>query len=238
MTTLLDAAGQARHDWVTAATVVLSADPRVMAVSLVGSLGRGAGDAFSDVDLIVSVATPVPASLRADPVTGLGLPGPVLFVRPKPRNAPAGGTYLAVCVELAGLPVLVDLYVWPATTAVIPAGGSVLFQRGDVARSSVGLVETLAEHPPDDPAGADPDDPATTLLLVQLAAKYWARADQPRYAGICQQLHLPADRSTDALRRLLDNQPPATPADAITAARRLLAVADEHRHTHHREPQR
>jgi hypothetical protein len=216
---------QARGRWLTEATSVLQADPVVAGVWLVGSLGRGDGDGYSDIDLIVAVDPPIPAAVLADPVGGLNLPGLVLYTRPKPRNAPAGGTYLAVCVEMAGLPVLVDLYVWPAATAAVPAAGAVLYQRGEVRRSSLDLFALLAEHPADDLAGADPDDPASLLFLIQLAAKYHARGDQPRRAGIYRQLHL-RDQDTTALRQLLENQVPHPRLGrAVAAVRRLLELA-------------
>lgn len=90
----------------------------------------------------------------------------LLRTGPKPRNASAGGACLAVCLGMASLPVLVDLYLWPATTAAVPTAGSVLFQGGEVFRSPSGLLEALAQCP----AGADRRDPASVLLRVQLTA--------------------------------------------------------------------
>jgi len=218
---------QARGRWLTDATSRLQADPVVAGVWLVGSLGRGDGDGYSDIDLIVAVDPLIPAAMLADPVGGLHLPGPVLYTRPKPRNAPTRGTYLAVCVEMAGLPVLVDLYVWPAATAAVPAGGAVLYQRGEARRSPLELLALLAEHPADDPDGADPDDPASLLFLIQLAAKYHARGDQRRRAGIYRQLHLRDQDTTAVLRQLLENSVPHSGLGrAVAAVRRLLDLAD------------
>ncbi|GAA1581156.1 nucleotidyltransferase domain-containing protein [Actinoplanes couchii] len=224
----LAASAQARRSWVTAAARVLSVDQRVRGVWLVGSLSHGRGDAFSDVDLIVVAGEPVPADLRDDPFAGLRMPGTVLYARRKPRNAPAGGGYLAVCLDMAGLPVLVDMYLWPVTTAVLPAGGNVLFHRGEVIRSTRGLLEVLAACPADDPAGADPTDPVSVFFLIQLAAKYHARADHSRYAGICRQLRIPAD-DFRALRLLLAGCSLSTEPGVTRAVERLLDVADEHR---------
>lgn len=218
---------QARGRWLAEATSVLRPRPVVAGVWLVGSLGRGDGDGYSDIDLIVAVDSPIPAVLLADPVGGLHLPGPVLYTRSKPRNAPAGGTYLAECVEMAGMPVLVDLYVWPAATAAVPAGGAVLYQRDEVRRSSLELLALLAEHRADDPAGADPDDPACLLFLIQLVAKYHARGDQLRRAGIYRQLKMRDQDTTVLLRELLENQVPhPVLGRAVAAVRRLLDLAD------------
>jgi hypothetical protein len=87
-----DAVGQlaavvaARDAWVAEATAMLQADREVVGVILVGSLARGDGDAWSDVDLIVALDSPISRTLLADPFAGLGLPGVVLYRRPKPRN--------------------------------------------------------------------------------------------------------------------------------------------------------
>jgi len=87
----LDGSAVARQRWLEQTTGMLSGLPYVAGVWLVGSLGRGDGDAFSDVDLVVAVDATVPAEVVADPAAGLRLPGHQLYVRPKPRNAPAGG---------------------------------------------------------------------------------------------------------------------------------------------------
>ena len=55
----------------------------------------------SDVDLVVAVDDTTPSGVFSDPVAGLDLPGVVLYRRPKPRNAPAGGAYLAILVNPA-----------------------------------------------------------------------------------------------------------------------------------------
>jgi hypothetical protein len=223
---LVAAVTDARTGWLSAALNALQQHRFVTGAWLAGSLGRGDADPYSDIDLVVATDA-APADVLADPVGGLRLPGPVLYTRAKPRNAPAGGGYLAVCVELAGLPVLVDLYIWPATTAAVPAGGGVLYQRGQLRRSPLGLLALLAEYPADDPAGADPDDPASLLFLIQLAAKYHARGDQPRRAGIYRQLHLQDHVTTVGLRHLLENQVPRPGLGrAVAAVGRLLDLAD------------
>jgi hypothetical protein len=182
------AVAREREMWLAAVTELLTRHTFVAGGVAAGSLGQGPGDGYSDVDLVVEVDATTPSAVLADPVAVLPVPGTVLYTRPKPRNAPAGGAYLAICVELAGLPVLVDLYLWPAATAAVPAGGRVLYARTELPRSGLGFMARLDRHRSADTTGADPGHPAV-LLLVQLAAKYHARGDDRRH-GIHQQLHI------------------------------------------------
>jgi hypothetical protein len=200
---------------------------------LVGSLGRGDGDAFSDVDLVVAVDATVLAEVIADPAAGLGLPGRQLYVRPKPRNAPAGGGYVAVGMELAGLPLLVDVFVWPAASAAVPAGARVLFERRRMPRSELDFIPLLDAHRTRDQRGSDPLAAGTVLMLVQLAAKYLARGNPSRLSGICAQLGIPADTCDMAtLRAVIADRIPTSPATqpAVDAVHRLLEHADLVRH--------
>ncbi len=204
---------------------VLHADARVVGAVLVGSLACGDADAFSDVNAIVVLDAPASQLLVIDPFVGLRLPGVVLYRRPKPRNAPAGGAYLCVCLELAGLPVLIDLYVWPASTTAVPAGGRILVERAPLPRAQLGLLALLAENPATDDTGSDPGDPATLLMLIQLMAKYQARGDRQRQAAICRQLRVGDIGGVGELRRLLTARlaalrPASTPA--LAAVGRLL----------------
>lgn len=229
---LLAAVADVRSSWLAAATSVLAANPLVASVWLVGSLGRNEGDGFSDVDLIVAVDQPVPDSFQTSPFAGLGLPGTVLFERPKPRNAPADGAYRALCLDLGGLPVLTDLYLWPAATAAVPAGAQVLLERTVLTRSDLAFMPLLDRHRTPDPTGADPTAAETTLMLIQLAAKYHARADTARLAGIAGQLGLPPDPDVLLLRQTLHQR--GAPGrdqplqDAFAAVGELLTLADEH----------
>lgn len=168
--------------------------------------------------------------MLADPVSALYLPGLVLFTRPKPRNAPAGGAYLAICVELAGLPVLVDLYLWPTATAAVPAEARIVYARTELPRSDLAFMPLLDRHRTAEPTGADPHHPASTLLLVQLAAKYHLRRDDRRRHGIHQQLQIRPEAGPDTLRGVLEQRVDLTGwpqfSAAVAAAHRLLDLAD------------
>lgn len=226
------AVSEARSGWINAAAASLRRCSFVTGAWLVGSLGSGSGDAFSDVDLIVAVDPGAPSSALAEPFAALDLPGDVLFTRPKPRNAPTGGAYLAVCLDLAGLPVVVDLYLWPSETAAVPAGGRVVYTRSAQSALPVSELEFMAlldRHRTADSTGADPGHPASVLLLVQLAAKYYARGDTARQRGIHRRLKIPDGAGPAVLHDLLETRislkdyPQLQPA--VAAAHRLLRHA-------------
>ncbi|MEU8331646.1 nucleotidyltransferase domain-containing protein [Micromonospora sp. NPDC048839] len=175
---LLAAVVEARTAWLAATVDVLHQRKSVGAAWLVGSLGRGSADPYSDVDLVVAVDDTTPQSVLDDPVASLHLPGRLLFTRGKPRNAPAGGGYVTVCVELAALPVLIDFYLWPVTTAAIPTDGRLrLYRESPPPRTGLAFMPLLDQHRTPDSTGADANHPASILLLVQLAAKYQARGE-------------------------------------------------------------
>jgi hypothetical protein len=222
----------ARTGWLMQALGVFSSHRFVEAVWVEGSLGRGDADAFSDIDLVLAIGQSASPSVFADPIAGLGLPGRVLYTRDKPKNAPAGGAYRAACVELAALPVLVDLYLWLAATATMSATARLLLQRGDrPPRSHLSFLPLISRYPSADTRDSDPYQPQTVLMLVQLAAKYLARSDHEREATIRRLLRDPASAGdAAALRRLLAARV-GTMADssleaAVTAVHRLIEIAE------------
>jgi predicted kinase len=221
---------RARAAWITATTAALRQHPFVRGAWLVGSLATGTADPHGDVDLIVSVDRSTPPAALTDPVDGLRLPGTVLYTRTEPRNAPADGVHLAVCVELGGLPVLVNLHLWPHATAVVPAEGQILYSTGEPPpRSDLELTSLPNSHRAGDTTGADPIQPTTVLLLTHLAAKHLARGDQSRYTATARRLGLPV-HGTPALRHILDHRIDLTAhpelGAAVRAVHRLLDLTD------------
>lgn len=225
----------ARNAWLDVVTAILVARPWAVGVWLVGSLGRGNGDAYSDVDLVVAVDHSAPRVAVTDPVAGLSLPGRIVYRRSKPCNAPAGGAYLALGVELCELPVLVDIFVWPANTAAVPDGALVLHERANLPRTGMTFVQLLDLHRSSAATGSDPHDPGTVLMLVQLAAKYFVRGNEPKLAGICDQLGAAASDGCDlaTLRSILEQRiDPVTHAhtrDGVRAVQRLLELVERQR---------
>lgn len=112
-------------------------DPRVRAVWLFGSLGRGDEDALSDLDIFVVVGD---EDVPSDPLHRRSFSAqfdtPLLFLE-APQNAPAGGAYLLVYYDAPTAPHQVDWYWQPYSLAAIPPETKVLFDRVGLERSEV-----------------------------------------------------------------------------------------------------
>lgn len=229
----LTALTRSRDAWLTGAIGELRRLPFVTGAFLVGSLAAGLADPSSDIDLIVVVDDSTPVPIFTDPAAGLGLGGTVLYVRPKARNSPAGGAYRALCLELGGLPMLADVYLWPAATAAVPTGAKVLLEKTALARNDLAFMPLLDRYRTADTTGADPQATASIMMLISLAAKYHARADTSRLAAIASQLGLPPSPDALLLRQTLHQRidPGGNPQleNTITAIGELLTLADEHR---------
>jgi predicted nucleotidyltransferase len=123
---------QAERDELLARVVkLLASDERVVAAWLYGSLGRGEGDAWSDIDLWVVVADEHIGEIvagRHEFNAGFGTP---LIVVDAPQNAPAGGAFLSVVYgDLPSGPQHVDWTWQTRKDALVPHDAKVLFDRG------------------------------------------------------------------------------------------------------------
>jgi hypothetical protein len=196
-----------------AALTTIAAAARLAGVGAllsVGSLGRGAGDEFSDLDLI---AVPGSDGQRLDLHDLFG--EQVVAVLDKPSNAPDGGSYTGICLTVAGMACWIDWYVWPAVTAGVPADSVVLFDDYGLPASSlefIALLDTVRTKT------VQPVDPLVDLLLrVGVAAKYLSRGDHARIHRLLPETA--TLQPSDAIRYLHDRL-----AD-ITAPRLGAAVA-------------
>lgn len=224
-------AAEARTRWLRALTSQLNDDRRVAGAWLVGSTGSGTQDVWGDIDLVVSVESP---TCLPDPVEWVSaLPASALmFTLEVPRNAPADGAYLGLCLGLAELPVWSDWYLWPAATAAVPAGATVVVERpaAPLRRSEESFMALLDRHRTSATTKADRDDPRFRLLAVMLGAKYLAHGDETRLDHMISLLGVKdgIGSTLDApLRRTLlcVDQPALRPAAAAVSA--LLDLACE-----------
>jgi hypothetical protein len=226
----------ARDAWLAATSRQLHGDERVAAVWLVGSLGQDGGDAWSDVDLALIVRDQDLHRLAERRRSEFGRFGEVLVAIDAP-NAPAGGAYLGVAYAIGELPLWVDWYLWPLSTARRPSDARVLIERAELPPPATKPHEALIQHSrATDPHAvqdrfADPVDFA--VAMVPIAAKYIARRqpqeasellglldrDAPNALGVCEQL--------SALRRILQWVERERPSPAVQAAAAVLDLTEQ-----------
>lgn len=232
----LTAHAAARDAWLDATTRQLQGDERIAAVWLVGSLGQGGGDEWSDVDLALVVRDedlPVLAERRRSVFSRFG---EVLVAIDAP-NAPAGGAYLGVAYAAGDLPLWVDWYLWPLSTARRPNDARVLIERAALpppaAEPHAALLQRSRAADPQavHDLFADPVD--FTVAMVPVAAKYIARGqpreankllglldrDAPNALGVREQL--------SALRRILRRAERTRPGAAVQAAAAVLDLTEQ-----------
>lgn len=175
---MVAALANGRARWLAQTVPALQAD----AVWLVGSLGSGGDDEWSDVDLIV-----VGGECALDK-TLLTLDQTLLTVE-MPGNGPVGGGYVGAMYDVGPLPLWVDWYWWPSD-APIPREARLL--AGEGTAGSLDLAETLELIGRGLP-GPAPDPNVFALAMMPLAAKYIARGEVEKAAAMAAMLDAPND---------------------------------------------
>lgn len=163
------AAGRAR--WLAETVPALQAE----GVWLVGSLGSGKGDEWSDVDIVV--------------VGGECVLDETLLTLEMPDNGPVGGGYVGAMYDVGPLPLWVDWYQWPSG-APVPRDSRLLAGAG--VAGSLDLSETLELVGRGLP-GPAPDPDVFALAMLPLAAKHIARDDVEKAAAMASMLGAPSD---------------------------------------------
>jgi len=226
----------ARDAWLDATRRQLHGDERVAAVWLVGSLGQGSGDEWSDVDLVVVARDAHLPVLVEECRSEFSRFGEVLVAIDAP-NGPAGGAYVGVAYAVDDLPLWVDWYIWPLSTARRPSDARVLIERADLPPPATKPHGALIQQS----RAADPQavhdrfaDPVDfTVAMVPIAAKYIARGqpqearellrlldrDAPDALGVREQL--------SALRRILQRAEEERPSTAVQAAAAVLDLTEQ-----------
>jgi hypothetical protein len=226
----------ARDAWLAATSRQLHGDERVAAVWLVGSLGQESGDAWSDLDLVVVARDEHLPALVERRRSEFSRFGEVLVAIDAP-NGPAGGAYLGVAYAVGELPLWVDWYLWPLSTARRPSDAWVLIERAALPPPATKPHAALIQHS----RAADPQavhdrfaDPVDfTVAMVPIAAKYIARRqpreaeellrlldrDAPKALGVREQL--------SALRRILRRAEEERPSTAVQAAAAVLDLTEQ-----------
>lgn len=167
-----------RHALQSRLTDALHADPTIQAAWLWGSLGRGTGDALSDLDLWLITTTPL-----TDGVPPTITPYPALLGTPlvqvlAPQNAPVAGAYLLTIYPGVNGPFQIDWYWQAPDQAAIPTTTSLIVSRLPLPETTD--APSFGSHAP---GVLTPIDQATQTLhffwaMVLIAAKHVARAPQ------------------------------------------------------------
>jgi hypothetical protein len=201
---------------------LLQEDHAVVAAWLLGSLGRGDADDLSDIDVWVVVRDEDIDGVRLDPPARAARLGPLLLALPAPQNAPAGGAYLLALYEGRTGPHQVDWYWEPASTAMLPEGVRVLFDRVGLCRSGLRPFETApAPQSPAEREAAAAGRLTFFWAMLPIAAKKIARRQPWEAVGVLAMLRNALRETAELLEiapvdeRLLDLLPPGDRANQL-----------------------
>jgi predicted nucleotidyltransferase len=166
--------GQLRDSLLDQVLGLLEADRVVEGVALIGSLGRGEADNWSDIDLLLLMGDRALARFADDPAASPWARADLLA--DGRHNSPAGATSVGATHLLSGLPVHVDLHVHPVARARWPADGRVVFERRPIETGTASFDQLNASGPRQ-PATAKSADEVRKIHLsyVQVAGKYVGR---------------------------------------------------------------
>lgn len=169
---------------------LLQADRAVEGVALVGSLGRGTADNWSDIDLLILTNDEAIPRFADDPAAR---PWARADLRSDGRhNSPAGATSMGLTHIRSGLPLWVDLHVHPVTRTPWPSDSRPAFQRQPIG-SGTQTFDQLNASGPRQPATLKTPAEIRRIHLsyVPIGGKYIARRS-PRALDMIRFLgHLP-----------------------------------------------
>jgi Nucleotidyltransferase domain len=153
---------------------LLEADPAVDGVALVGSLGRGDEDNWSDIDLLILASDQFIRQFMNEPTASPWARADLLS--DGRHNSPAGATSLGTTRIRSGLPLWVDLHVHPAGQTPWPVDSRVVFERRAAETGTLPFDEFNASGPRQ-PATAKTAAEVRRIHLgyVPIAGKYVGR---------------------------------------------------------------
>lgn len=188
---------------------LLTADPEVAGAALVGSLGRGGADNWSDIDLLILMDDEAIARFADDPARRPWARADLLS--DGRHNSPADATSAGATHLRDGLPLWVDLHVHPVARTAWPTDSRPIFARRPIATGDLTFDRLNASGPRQPPTTKSAAEIRRIhLSYVPIAGKYIARRS-PRAAPMIGFLgNLPAFTATD-------------PADQLHTLRQIAA---------------
>ena len=153
---------------------LLKADPVVEGAALIGSLGRGVADNWSDIDLLILMDDRALARFVDEPAARPWAQADLLS--DGRHNSPAGATSMGATHIRSGLPLWVDLHVHPATRTRWPTDGRTVFERRPIEMGTLSFDQLNASGSRQ-PATAKTADEIRRIHLsyVPIGGKYVGR---------------------------------------------------------------
>jgi Nucleotidyltransferase domain len=153
---------------------LLEADLAVAGVALIGSLGRGEADNWSDADLLVLMGNRALARFKDEPAASPWAQADLLV--DGRHNSPAGAMSVGATHLRSGLPVRVDLHVHPVARTPWPIDGRVVLERRPI-EAGTWSFDQLNTDGPRQPAVAKTSAEIRKIHLsyVPTAGKYVGR---------------------------------------------------------------
>jgi hypothetical protein len=221
-----------RSRWLDAVIAALQDDQPVVGVALVGSLGGGRADDWSDIDLLVVVEDAALDDFVAPDRLPSG-PGQPTFAIDARHNGPRGTRAVSAQYVVDRLPLWVDWHVHPVSLANWPSDCSVVFDPRGVGHTRADFSEYLnrGQHEPFIPKSPE-EHQAMQLALIPIAGKQLARRS-PEAARTIEFLGGPYEPEATwqdqlaSLRRLLEGFTTLGRPDSLAAAHAFLALLEE-----------
>jgi hypothetical protein len=219
-----------RDAWLGKALDWLQRNHGVAGAALVGSLGRGDFDDWSDVDLLIAV----PDEAADEYADMTRLPGAecLCLSFDARQNSPRGTGAVSGQYIIEGLPLWADLYVYPVSRAGWATDAHVIFDRRGLPSLERTFAAHLAAREPQ-PAVPKPanDHRLLQIALIPVAGKHIARRS-PGTARMIEFLggpYLPGAEPRehlDAVRQLLARHRDDGPAESLLAASAYLGIIE------------
>ncbi|HEY7261392.1 MAG TPA: nucleotidyltransferase domain-containing protein [Trebonia sp.] len=188
----------------------LKADLAVEGVALVGSLGRGKADNWSDIDLLILMGDQALARFAGEPAASPWAQADLLS--DGRHNSPAGATSVGTTHIRSGLPLWVDLHVHPAGRTRWPTDSRIIFERRPIEVGAMSFDQLNASGSRQPPTAKTTDEIRRIhLSYVPIAGKYIGR----RSPRACQMI------------RFLSKMPDFTPRDPAAQLLALRSIAGD-----------